>query len=79
MTCSSSPSANTTRFGVAADALDDALHGAGDRVAPRRQLRLVGLDDRRSAGCATPESIAALATAIGMTWMRRGSNGTGMM
>ena len=28
---------------------------------------------------ATPESIAALATAIGTTWISRGSNGTGMM
>ena len=28
---------------------------------------------------ATPDSIAALATAQGMTWMSLGSNGTGMM
>jgi hypothetical protein len=28
---------------------------------------------------ATPEAIAALATAIGMAEIRRGSNGTGMM
>ena len=48
MTCSSSPSAKTTRFGRATDALDDPLHRAGDRVATGGQLRLVGgeIDDR---------------------------------
>ena len=54
MTCSSSPSAKTTRLRLAAHALDDPLQGAGDRIAPRRQLRLVGVhvDDRppRDAG-----------------------------
>ena len=30
-------------FGIAAHALDDALQGAGDRIAPRRQRRLIGV------------------------------------
>ena len=54
ITCSSSPSAKTTRLGKRAHALEDAVERAGDRIAPRRELRLVGahVDDRpaRDAG-----------------------------
>ena len=66
-------------LGIAAHALDDPLQRAGDRIAPRRQLRTCRRSCRRSGVRATPESIAALATAAGITVMRRGSNGTGMM
>ena len=54
MTCSSSPSANTTRFGIAAHALDGALQRAGDGIAPRGELGAVGVhvDDGLRA---TPE------------------------
>jgi hypothetical protein len=56
----------------------DALQRRGDRIAAGGQLRLVGGDVGIGLR-ATPLSIAALATAIGIAEIRRGSNGTGMM
>ncbi len=54
ITCSSSPSAKTTRFGNLRTRSKMRLQRAGDRIAPRRELRLVGahVDDRpaRDAG-----------------------------
>ena len=66
-------------FGEAPHALDDPLQRAGDRVAPRRKLRLVGghVDDRLAGDARRPSP--PWRPAIGMTVIRRGSNGTGMM
>ena len=66
-------------LGLAAHAVEDALQRRGDRVEAGRELAA----RRRSRSAiglrATPESIAALATATGIAEIRRGSNGTGMM
>ena len=45
-------------FGHPPHTLDNALHGAGDRVSARRQLRLVGLhiDDRPSGNARSHRS-----------------------
>jgi hypothetical protein len=43
MTCSSSPSAKTTRFWMAFHTLVDALQRRGDRVAPGRKLLGIGV------------------------------------
>ena len=66
-------------LGLAPHAVVDALQRRGDRVAPGRQLVARICRGRGSAARATPDSIAALATATGMAEIRRGSNGTGMM
>ena len=62
-----------------ADALEDAVERAGDRIAPGRELRLVGRACRRSAGARRRCPSRPCATAGGTVRIRRGSNGTGMM
>jgi hypothetical protein len=65
-------------LGLAAHALEDALQRPAIGIAPRRTAAPVG--GMSTIGLrATPLSIAALATATGTPWIRRGSNGTGMM
>ena len=66
-------------LGETAHAFEDAVERSGNRIAARRELRLVAahVDDRPPRDAAIHGG--ACATAVGMVWIRRGSNGTGMM